>query len=177
MDRFCSRYAAGRDGQIKSRLIHRDQAESEEIGAFLKIIYERRLVMMKLPPKRIPKYMELKKRDTDGKNIWFMKCQRGRVPCVTVLVRRTLADVEWDCISLPLELQPAVRGDRDLESILIGVIDTVRQKHSFSARSAFCGIITRVPIEHARSAAKAINWHLQIRVRRYKVKLWRQEYR
>jgi len=138
--------------------------------------FERSWMMMRLPPKRIQKYAEVKRRDTDGRNNWFLKCQRGRVLCVTVLVRRTLADVTWDCISLPLELEPAVRGDQDLPLILRGVIDTVRPKGSFTAMSAFSGIITCVPIAHARSAAKAINWHLQIRVRHYKDKLWRQEF-
>ena len=94
---------------------------------------------------------------------------------VAVLIKRTLADVQWNCMSLSPELDPAVCGDRDLESILVGVIDTVRQKRSLIMWTTFSGIITDLPIDHATIAAKAINWHLQTRVRRYKKILWNQE--
>ena len=97
------------------------------------------------------------------------------MPFVAVLIKRTLADVQWNCMSLSPELDPAVCGDRDLESILVGVIDTVRQKRSLITWTPFSGIITDLPIELASRAAKAINWHLQTRVRRYKKILWNQE--
>ena len=55
-------------------------------------------MMMKIPSKKIPKHIELKIRDTDGIDNWFLKCQRVRVPFVAVLIKRTLADVQWNCM-------------------------------------------------------------------------------
>lgn len=130
---------------------------------------------MKLPPRRLPKHKELQNRDVTGQNSWFLKCKADGVPCVSVLVRRTLVDVEWDCLTLPQEVERAVCDDPALKLILTGIVDAVMQKNSFSFFSVFYGRITNLAIEHARSAARAIDWHLQSRVRRSKKKLWIEE--
>lgn len=50
------------------------------------------------------KFVEVRKgaRDaTESVNLWFARCERLKVPYVTVTCRTKLADVEWDHISYP----------------------------------------------------------------------------
>lgn len=58
------------------------------------------------------KYAEIPRNDVDhrAENAWFMACQENKVPFITVKVRTKLADVHWDYIAYPTEVDEFLDG-------------------------------------------------------------------
>ncbi|MCC4118796.1 hypothetical protein LLG90_25925 [Aromatoleum toluclasticum] len=58
------------------------------------------------------KYVEIPKNDVDSKveNAWFGTCRKNNIPFITLKSRTKLADVHWDYISYPTEVDRILKG-------------------------------------------------------------------
>lgn len=102
-------------------------------------------------------YLTCKNGSVDERNRWYQKCRQRAVPFVVVSQRRKYAKLEWDCISLPLNLDSRIRddGDQIIEEILriFGCCANGASKYLIQA---FVGNLDNLYPQDAEDAAKRV---------------------
>ena len=108
-------------------------------------------------PNRI--WAACKHKDISSKNLWFHECQRLDIPYITMSTRRTLAQVNWDCISLHTRHDSVTRSVKStLVHRMVQAFQTIARgksgKPTFDG-SSFVGNIENVPMKMAPHLADA----------------------
>ena len=100
-----------------------------------------------------------------GKNIsplndWFRECQQRDIPYVYITNRRTLAQIDWDCIALDTKHDEVTsREGSELVSKMFKTFQSIAKPRSGNPifdGSSFVGDVDKVPIEWAPDLADAI---------------------
>ncbi len=110
-------------------------------------------------PERI--WSVCKDNDLPRLNRWYAETRRRGIPCINIKTRRTLADVDWDCIGLDPKYDP-VMNDRSSS----GLIDRLFRRFQETVKgkpgkplfygSSFAGFVENVPIGVAPDVADAL---------------------
>lgn len=105
-----------------------------------------------------PCWLEFPKQNLQMNNTWYAECRRENLPNICLRVRRTYAELAWDCISLDARYEHAAHGKR-------GSVLGTRMFELFQSRargrpgkpiyfgSAFVGTIDPIDIDTARLLA------------------------
>lgn len=105
-----------------------------------------------------PMWREFAWGDVDGQNNWFYECKRRNIPFIYVAVRRSLAELRWDYISLQSDLDARLKstdeGRRLVDALFAAFQRQARsRKKSQFLGSALVGTVDNVPISDARMLA------------------------
>lgn len=101
-----------------------------------------------------------KGKDIPAQNVWYRECERRDLPFIYITNRRTLAQVDWDCISLDTRHDEVTNNEgRELMDRLFKAFQAIAKPRSgdpFFDGSSFVGNVKKVPIEWAPDLADAI---------------------
>ena len=117
--------------------------------------------------------MEFERRDYAGINSWYRRCQEKQVPAVWIETRRTLADIFWDCASLPPIFDQLFVSEREerVQLMLWGVYQAVARPRSRIICGFFYGHIKSLEIADAIKVAKIVSKLLFPEIRRVKKRI------
>ena len=102
------------------------------------------------------KYVEIPKNDinSNAENAWFKTCKENNIPYITLSIRTKFADVHWDYITYPMEVDEILEqlGDSLTNKVIEIFNEYANEKSKYSVNNHLVWF-KNLEIEQAKLAA------------------------